>query len=441
VFLRPASAVTGQTADLVASRLRSAYAQPGDAPPYATWPFTPQAIAKLGDVLPRKALMLCENFRLKCLALGKVSECLDFENSPPSTGAPAAKGENSLDANFLTLKASADLEAVSPEAGDGNACGELISETLELYKVEVLMPDSIDVEITKYSDERRPALHSRLTFTFHAEGDLERHYCFRVIGHSHALSVQARLRAAMTASGIDKKLPFRHLFIVRNAEFPSGKVTNELKIRFLADGGKCVAIAEDDLRTFLALRELSATKPDEVMAWLQSTKPLCKTVFFQSIGLCLPPLSAAVPVDTKTDGRAAIRSPSPTPAPPTPVLDKSPKPHANTNVMSGGQLPIAATPPKAVAIPLGHRLEGGGEGQPEMLPVGVLTRHTAIFAGSGSGKTVLLRRIVEEAGFSVSRPSYSIPTMILHVLGKRGPRVQPPSRMTTQNVHCATSSR
>ena len=27
----------------------------------------------------------------------------------------------------------------------------------------------------------------------------------------------------------------------------------------------------------------------------------------------------------------------------------------------------------------------------------MLTRHTAIFAGSGSGKTVLLRRIVEEA--------------------------------------------
>ena len=67
VFLRPASVETGQISDLIASRLRPAYAQPGDAPPHATWPFTPQAIAKLGDVLPRKALMLCENFRLKCL--------------------------------------------------------------------------------------------------------------------------------------------------------------------------------------------------------------------------------------------------------------------------------------------------------------------------------------------------------------------------------------
>jgi hypothetical protein len=84
----------------------------------------------------------------------------------------------------------------------------------------------------------------------------------------------------MTASGIDEKLTFRHLFILRNADFPSGKVTNELKTRFLGDGGKCVAVAEDDLRTFLALRELLATEPDGLMAWLQATKPLCKTAFF-----------------------------------------------------------------------------------------------------------------------------------------------------------------
>jgi hypothetical protein len=154
-----------------------------------------------------------------------------------------------LDVKFAALKAAADLGAVSLEANDSNVCGKLISDTLEFYKAEILIPENIDVEVTDYCDERRPALHSRLTLTFHSEGDLERHYCFRVIEHSHALSVQARLRAAMTASGIDKKLPFRHLFILRNAEFPSGRVTNELKARFLADGGTCVAMTEDDLRS------------------------------------------------------------------------------------------------------------------------------------------------------------------------------------------------
>jgi hypothetical protein len=52
VFLRPASVEAGQITDLVASRLRPAYAQDGDAPPYETWPFSPRAIAGIGDVLP-----------------------------------------------------------------------------------------------------------------------------------------------------------------------------------------------------------------------------------------------------------------------------------------------------------------------------------------------------------------------------------------------------
>jgi hypothetical protein len=375
VFLRPASEATGQISGLIASRLRPAYAQLADAPPYATWPFSSQAIAKLGDILPRKALMLCENFKLKCLPNGSVVECLYFDDDTPTIEKPSSSLESSLDAKFAALKAAAELEAVSLNAGDGNACGELISEVLELYRAEVHVPESTDVEVTNYADERRPALHSRLTFTFHSEGDLEQHYCFRVIEHSHPLSVQARLRAAMTASGIDKKLPFRHLFILRNVDFPSGRVTNELKAKFLADGGKCIALTEEDLRTFIGLRDLYASRPDGFMAWLQTNKPLCKTSFFQSIGLCPPPLSARVSAGVSIDGEMAKPS----------------------NGVAKAQTSPIPPPPMDGAIPLGHRLEGGGEGRPEMLPEGLLTRHTAIFAGSGSGKTVLLRRIVEEA--------------------------------------------
>jgi len=64
------------------------------------------------------------------------------------------------------------------------------------------------------------------------------------------------------------------------------RVANELKARFLADGGKCIAMTEDHLRTFIGLRDLYAYRPDGFMAWLQTTKPLCETSFFQSIGLC-----------------------------------------------------------------------------------------------------------------------------------------------------------
>jgi hypothetical protein len=48
-------------------------------------------------------------------------------------------------------------------------------------------------------------------------------------------------------------------------------------------------------------------------------------------------------------------------------------------------------------IPLGHRFDRGTVGAPVRLGADLLPRHVAILAGSGSGKTVLLRRIVEEA--------------------------------------------
>jgi Helicase HerA, central domain len=208
----------------------------------------------------------------------------------------------------------------------------------------------------------------------------------------------SRLRAAMTACGIDKKLPFRNLFVLRNAEFPSGRVTNELKAKFLADGGMRVAMTEDDLRTFIALRELYRSKPDGFLAWLQTTKPLCKTRFFQSIGLCPLPLSATAPLTAQTTHVDVEASPVAVknPASPIPALARSSGPPPAAKATPREPSTVGAVQ-NGAAIPVGHRLEGGVEGRTEMLPANLLTRHTAIFAGSGSGKTVLLRRIVEEA--------------------------------------------
>jgi hypothetical protein len=391
VFLRTASSGNGQISDLIGSRLGTAYAEHNVVPPYPTWPFSPQAIAKIGDVYPRKALMLCEGFRLKCLPEAKVVECFELADdvsAPP----PTPRSNSSFFAKFDEQKRAANLEAVTSNIDDGKANGELITAILQLYAIEIQLPDDVDILVSNYSDERRPALHSRLTFTFHLEGDLERHYCFRAIAHPNAISVQARLRAAMTASGIDKKLPFRHLFILRNDEFPSGKVTGELNGRFLADGGRRIATTEDDFRTFIALREMQAAKLEGFDAWLRSSKPLCKTEFFRSIGLSVPPVSASAFAEVKP--KQAMTAP-----PASSNTEPSPHPEAaaHGNVRSPQNPSTPAVHAKDAAIPLGHRLEGGGEGRLESLAANLLTRHIAIFAGSGSGKTVLLRRIVEEA--------------------------------------------
>lgn len=61
------------------------------------------------------------------------------------------------------------------------------------------------------------------------------------------------------------------------------------------------------------------------------------------------------------------------------------------------------------AVPIGRRYERGALGDAITLPADLLPRHIAILAGSGSGKTVLLRRIVEEAAL------IDIPSIVLDI--------------------------
>src|SRR5208282_5791442 len=60
-------------------------------------------------------------------------------------------------------------------------------------------------------------------------------------------------------------------------------------------------------------------------------------------------------------------------------------------------IPTIKEPNAARLIPIGRRFERGTFGDLVALAADLLPRHVAILAGSGSGKTVLLRRIVEEA--------------------------------------------
>ena len=221
-----------------------------------------------------------------------------------------------------------------------------------------------------------------MSFTFLSEGSREQHYCFRILGHTNAIAFQSRLKAAMTASGIDTALKFRHLFILRRGAPPSGPRTKALFDQFLKAGGKLIAPPDDDLRAFVALAGMDARKLPDFDAWLRQQQSLFKTRLFQEAGLCPPPFLA----------------PNPSPPPqdkPTPSGAKPPP----TQTPAGAQAEKPKAPPAASErlIPIGRRYERGALGDLVTLATDLLPRHVAVLAGPGSGKTVLLRRIVEEA--------------------------------------------
>jgi hypothetical protein len=154
---------------------------------------------------------------------------------------------------------------------------------------QLSLPDTLDAGVTPDPDRKKPSLHARISFTFHSEVDREQHYCFRILGHINAIAFQARMRAAMTASGIDTALKFRHLFILRRGDPPGGPKTKALVDQFLKAGGKFVEPADDDLRTFVALRAMAQCDFPGFDVWLRTSKPLFGTSVFKAAGLCPPP--------------------------------------------------------------------------------------------------------------------------------------------------------
>jgi Helicase HerA, central domain len=249
------------------------------------------------------------------------------------------------------------------------------------------------VEVRGDPDQRRPSLHGRLAFIFHSDGDREQHFCFRILVHSNAIAFQSRLNAAMVAAGVDRALTFRHLFILRQDDPPSGPKTKQLVQKFLQAGGEFIVPTEQDLRAFVALQNMLKRDHIGFDEWLRQRKPLFNTTLFQSAHLC-PPGFLQPPKPDKGQS-------SPPDAPPRSTEQQRKQP-LNTVPDDAGKVQTRDPLTKKLydesrQIPIGRRYERGNLGNPESLPANLLMRHVAIIAGSGSGKTVLLRRIVEEA--------------------------------------------
>lgn len=384
-FVTPPSALLPVTdpafiARLIEDRLAPAYRSAGYVPPFPTWPFTPAAIASAQGLVPRQVLIACDAHRRQCAAQRDVTLCHSFAGGAAAP-VPAARPE--FDQEFAAARAKADIAGLLDDKDDG-AIGHLLLDALDLYTKQIAPLDALDVVCDSDPAQRMPPLHGRLTFTFHEQQDLEIHFCFRAIEHANANAFLARLRAALTASGIAQRIPGRTLLIVRRSAIPSGPKTKRLHDEFLAAGGKMISPADDDLRSFAALRDMrdaamASGRLDSFEAWLLDKQPLCSTAFFQAAGLCPPP---GVPVP------APARAQSPATAPATPPANPPAAP------------PVVPDSPQAAVqaqLPLGRRVSGGDA---VFLPIAVLPRHTAIIAGAGSGKTVLLRRLVEEAALA-----------------------------------------
>ena len=379
--------------DLVAKRLTAG--REIFSPPSPTWPFTSAFFASAANLSPREILRYCDRHRDACLAHGEVRERNHVEENPFLAVVPVAlpPEQHAFDARLAELMAAVDPAPFLEDSDEAEgALGTLFAEGCAWCVLELEVPEHTFFEVESASGGRRtcPAIHLRWKRIVAEAGNLdaEWHVCLRALLRKHHSAYNNRLRAAMTESGIDRHLSRRRLVILRDDETPpSGKVGVHLREEFLRAGGTFVAPQEFHIRTLVAVRELAreaaaSSGKDEgaFRAWLRERKPLSSLEPMRALlegwtfelpgpseGGATPPAAGADPVHTGKEEKEGERA------------------------SNGNQ----AWSPESSLV-LGH-----SEGAPRArLSTDDLARHVVVLAGSGSGKTVLLKRLVEEAALA-----------------------------------------
>ena len=344
-------------------RFTASYRAVGFTPPYPSWPIAPEAFDEAPSYTPRQLLIRADTHVRECLKHGDVVELhhlagddVTWEHLPDNDS-----GQESavLDRRFAEYRRRAVPAAAIASDGEDITMPELLGAALTAWIAER------DGEQTFACDPppgTHVTLHARLRETLDSATEDERHWAFRAVAADNASAALSRVRKAITAAGFGPGAGRRQLYLIRNTPWPTGKKTAEEIAAFHAWGGATLPVSEDDVRTMAALRDLFAEDDPGLAAWLQTRRPAHRmTLLAETLG----------------DG----------------VAEDGPELASDSDVVAepADEAPVADVPDDEV--PFGRDLHSG---EPVTIPMSVLRKHVAIFAGSGSGKTVLIRRLVEE---------------------------------------------
>jgi hypothetical protein len=361
---------------MIEKRFAPGFASVSFTPSYPSWPIRPEAFEEADRYTARMLLRRVDAHVSGCIDEQVVRE-LDRLGGTPEEGSdqvraavgtspPVAEQQLAvLDERFRKLRESIDVSQAFVHESEDEQMSAWLTAGLEAWTKEYDGPEE-RLFVTERLSRRNPSLHASLRMITDTRTERQRRWAFRAIAADHHIAVLSRLRKAVAEAGLGAEGTERQLFVLRNTPWPSGRVTERETAEFAAKGGIALPITGDDLKTFGALREMLVKPDPELRGWLIARQPAHRTELLSRT------LGDAVPARQSGQARKA------TPAPTTP---------------SASQARLAAGPVVGPAIRIGTTAI---DQMPISLDQVSLRRHVSVFAGAGSGKTVLLRRIIEE---------------------------------------------
>src|SRR3984957_14432630 len=325
---------------LIEKRFRADYARAGFTPPYPTWPIRPEAFADAGRYSARALLKRVEAHVSGCLRDRAVTELSRLDAEVTGTDGTRVAGLDgefaALDARFAQLRADPAVAARVAAALDPKTEDAVMSALLDAGFEAWVRELGVGADHPFAQDPppgKNPRLHASLRLVLDARTERHRRWAFRAIAAGHPSAVQSRLRKAAEASGLDAGRPDRHLFVLRNDSWPSGKVTEQETTGLEAKGGVVLPVPSADLATFAVLAELIAERHPALNAWLADRRPAhaSELLAIALWDVAEPPQAPAVATFTPKPGLPEIQaqqdpvSDAPVraaeiPAPPVPAL-------------------------------------------------------------------------------------------------------------------------
>jgi len=364
---------------LIEKRFAARFATVKFSPPYPTWPVQEQVFEEATHYTPRRLLVAIDRHIRACLIDDDVRELSHLSDVPseeqvtkaPATTAPAIPDDElaRIEARFEKLKRNADITSPLEHDTEDGSFPALLAAGLEAWIAE--RGDGGERFSIDPPPSSKPDLHARLRRDLDERSEEERerssdqsrtedqmHWSFRAISDTHhGVAALHRIRRARTAAGLTPDVDKRKLFLLRNGPWSQSAKTQEVIRQLERDGGVTLAVDDADLRVLAALRGLRDENPAHLHAWLVRYRPTEQVTLFKE----------------------AL---------------------ADASAWTGDTEQPVASPPDRIpeemttaGFTIGHGIEGDAS---VPLSLGALRKHAAIFAASGSGKTVLLRRLVEE---------------------------------------------
>ncbi|AGM08967.1 helicase HerA domain-containing protein [Amycolatopsis keratiniphila] len=341
------------------------YDKHGVTPPHSTWPVAASAFgASWTSYTPRQLLKRIHAHAETCLH-GEIRELGSFDEKvvlPVPMAELPVHSLDELDEEFARLRSEVDLSELGISKDNENeVTPPLLLAGLKAWITEV-GNDDLKWQAEPLADEER--LHAGLRRLLDDALDIQEQWTFRVISGAHGTTVLHRLRNARDAAGIRAGAKDRHLVLIRwgNRGW-TGPTTRKEFTALERLGVRRLDMSDEDLRTFSALREMLATPTHRLITWLVARKPV--------------------------SGRTLLRHVLPQPTQPRSGHQETRPPPE----LAPGR--VAASSSAEPTEPVGENLVLGFDGEIR-IELESLRKHVIVFAGSGSGKTVLLRRIVEE---------------------------------------------